>query len=134
MAELDGECDFVTDVAVHYPLYVILSLLGLPEEDFPRMLKLTQELFGTVGPGARARQRTATTCMATLLDFFEYFQGLIEDRRAHPRPTTSRSVIANAEIDGEAIGTAGGRSATTSSSRPPATTPRARRSRAGCTR
>ena len=50
MAELGGECDFVTDVAVHYPLYVILSLLGLPEQDFPRMLKLTQELFGTVDP------------------------------------------------------------------------------------
>ena len=29
-----------------YPLYVILSLLGLPESDFPRMLKLTQEMFG----------------------------------------------------------------------------------------
>ena len=50
MAELGGECDFVTDVAVHYPLYVILSLMGLPERDFPRMLKLTQELFGTVDP------------------------------------------------------------------------------------
>ena len=46
MAELGGECDFATQVAVHYPLYVILSLLGLPESDFPRLLKLTQELFG----------------------------------------------------------------------------------------
>ena len=50
MADLGGECDFVTDVAVHYPLYVILSILGLPEEDFPRMLKLTQELFGDADP------------------------------------------------------------------------------------
>ena len=31
---------------MHYPLYVIMSLLGLPESDFPRMLMLTQELFG----------------------------------------------------------------------------------------
>jgi cytochrome P450 len=46
MAALKGECDFVTDVAIQYPLYMILSLLGLPEEDFPRMLKLTQEMFG----------------------------------------------------------------------------------------
>jgi cytochrome P450 len=38
MADLGGACDFVTEVAVHYPLYMILSLLGLPEEDFPRML------------------------------------------------------------------------------------------------
>src|SRR5207245_2299018 len=46
MAEADGECDFATQIAAHYPLYVILSLLGLPESDFPRLLKLTQELFG----------------------------------------------------------------------------------------
>ena len=37
MAEIGPECDFVTDVALNFPLYVILSLLGLPEEDFPRM-------------------------------------------------------------------------------------------------
>ena len=29
------------------PLYVIMSLLGLPESDFPRMLAYTQELFGS---------------------------------------------------------------------------------------
>jgi cytochrome P450 len=40
------ECDFVQEVAVNYPLYVIMSLLGLPESDFPRMLALTQEMLG----------------------------------------------------------------------------------------
>ena len=50
MAELGGECDFFTDVAMNYPLYIILALLGLPEEDFPRMLKLTQEMFGKDDP------------------------------------------------------------------------------------
>ncbi len=33
MAELGTECDFVRDIAVHYPLYVILSLLGLKPRD-----------------------------------------------------------------------------------------------------
>jgi cytochrome P450 len=37
-----GECDFVREVAKNYPLYVIMSLLGLPESDFGRMLHLTQ--------------------------------------------------------------------------------------------
>src|SRR5699024_9800025 len=45
MAAVGPECDFVQEVAVNYPLFVIMSLLGLPESDFPRMLKLTQELF-----------------------------------------------------------------------------------------
>lgn len=26
----------MTEIAVNYPLYVILTLLGLPESDFPR--------------------------------------------------------------------------------------------------
>ena len=103
MAGLGGECDFVTEVAIHYPLYMILSLLGLPEEDFPRMLKLTQEMFGSSDPELR-RDTGGDELMATLLEFFEYFQGLIEDRRARPRDDLS-SMIANARIDGEDIGT-----------------------------
>ncbi len=102
MAELGGECDFVADVAVHYPLYVILSLLGLPEQDFPRMLKLTQELFGTVDPEL-GRGTGQDDLLATLLEFFEYFQKLTEDRRANPTDDLA-SVIANAEIDGQPIG------------------------------
>jgi cytochrome P450 len=102
MGELDGECDFVIDVAMHYPLYVILSLIGLPEDDFPRMLRLTQELFGAADRELR-RDDDADAMMATLLDFFEYFQALVEDRRAHPADDLA-SVIANAEVDGEPIG------------------------------
>src|SRR4029078_4217375 len=39
MMASDDRCDFVQEVAVNYPLYVIMSMLGLPEQDFPRMLK-----------------------------------------------------------------------------------------------
>ncbi len=103
MAALGGECDFVTDVAIQYPLYMILSLLGLPEADFPRMLKLTQEMFGSSDPELK-RDTGGDELMATLLDFFEYFQALIEDRRARPRDDLA-SMIANARIDGGEIGT-----------------------------
>jgi cytochrome P450 len=102
MADLGGECDFVADVAVHYPLYVILSILGLPEDDFPRMLKLTQELFGAADP-EMARGATPEEMIQTLQDFFQYFMALTEDRRAHPSDDLA-SVIANAEVNGEPIG------------------------------
>jgi cytochrome P450 len=102
MADLGGECDFFTDVASHYPLYVILSLLGLPEDDFPRMLKLTQELFGS-DDSELARSQSDSAAMETLLDFFQYFQALTEDRRANPTDDLA-SVIANATVDGEPIG------------------------------
>src|SRR5713226_5279296 len=47
MADLGGSCDFVQEVSVGFPLHVILSILGLPEEDYPRLLQLTGELFGS---------------------------------------------------------------------------------------
>ncbi len=99
MAELGGKCDFVTQVAVHFPLYVILSLLGLPESDFPRLLKLTQEMFGG-GDEELRRGETPEELMATLLDFFAYFQELTAARRATPTGDLA-SEIANARVDGE---------------------------------
>ncbi|MBL7493218.1 cytochrome P450 [Frankia sp. AgB1.9] len=102
LADLGGECDFFVDVVSHYPLYVIMSLLGLPEEDFPRMLKLTQELFGADDEDL-ARKGDKQAHMAALIDFFQYFQTVIADRRANPTDDLG-SVIANARINGELIG------------------------------
>lgn len=97
MAQLGGSCDFVNDVALHYPLQVILSLLGLPEEDFPRMLKLTQELFGAEDPDVARMEEDAET-LTVLMDFVMYFTELANDRRANPTEDLA-SVIANAQID-----------------------------------
>jgi cytochrome P450 len=99
MADFGGECDFARDVAVHYPLYVILSLLGLPESDFPRLLKLTQELFGGADEELR-RGETPDELIETLLDFFAYFSDITNARRATPTEDLA-SAIANARVDGE---------------------------------
>lgn len=82
-------------------MYVILSLLGLPESDFPRMLTLTQELFGgdddELKRGASLDQQ-----LAVLLDFFGYFNRLTAARRAQPTDDLA-SAIANACIDGQPL-------------------------------
>jgi len=94
-------CDFVQEVAVNYPLYVIMSLLGLPESDFPRMLKLTQEMFG--GDDAEFRRGTSLDeQLQVLLDFFAYFSALTASRREQPTDDLA-SAIANARIDGEPL-------------------------------
>lgn len=92
------ECDFVQEVAVNFPLYVIMSLLGIPEADFPRMLKLTQELFGS-DDSEYKRGATAEDQLPALLDMFGYFNGVTAARRAHPTEDLA-SAIANARIDG----------------------------------
>ncbi|MBS9534909.1 cytochrome P450 [Mycobacterium sp. M1] len=101
MLRIGPECDFVSDIALNYPLYVIMSLLGLPESDFPRMLRLTQELFGGDDEEYR-RGFTPEEQLPVLLDFFGYFSALTADRREHPTEDLA-STIANARIDGQPL-------------------------------
>ncbi|WP_299566162.1 cytochrome P450 [uncultured Mycolicibacterium sp.] len=101
MAEIGPECDFATDIAMHFPLYVILSLLGLPESDFPRMLRLTQELFGGDDDEYK-RGATPEEQQQVLFDFFTYFTELTAARRADPTDDLA-SAIANGRIDGELL-------------------------------
>jgi cytochrome P450 len=101
MRDAGNECDFVQEIAVNYPLYVIMSLLGLPESDFPRMLKLTQELFGGDDDEYK-RGTTPEEQQSVLLDFLAYFNNLTEARRNHPTEDLA-SAIANARIDGEPL-------------------------------
>jgi cytochrome P450 len=101
MCDLGPECDFVTDIAMNFPLYVIMSLLGIPEDDFPRMLKLTQEMFG--GDDTELRRGTTPEEMLTvLLDFANYFSALTASRRENPTEDLA-SAIANARINGEPL-------------------------------
>jgi cytochrome P450 len=102
MAAAGGECDFVNEVAVWYPLHVIMMILGAPESDEPRMLKLTQELFAPQDPDLKREQKSPAD-MGTIQDFFAYFTTMTEARRAHPQDDVA-TVIANATIDGKPIG------------------------------
>ncbi len=110
MAELGGRCDFARDVAFLYPLHVIMEVLGVPQVDEPRMLKLTQELFGAADPDVNRTGEVAASIedgiaaiQATVMDFMTYFNAMTEDRRRHPRKDLA-SVIANGEIEGKPLG------------------------------
>ena len=106
---LPGQCDFVKDVALHYPLRVVMNILGVPPEDFPRMLRLTQELFGASDPDTQRfrdslnDEQFSQILLAVIQDFTDYFEVISADRRAHPRDDLA-TLIANAEIDGAPIG------------------------------
>lgn len=103
MLESGPELNFVTEVAVWYPLRVIMSILGVPAADEALMLKLTQELFGADDPDMKREQAPDEDRMQTLIDFFNYFNALTASRRANPTDDVA-SVIANAQIDGAPIG------------------------------
>jgi cytochrome P450 len=103
-----GEIDLLDDWALGFPLHVIMTLVGVPPEDEPKMMALTQEFFGTADPEhqredveALSPEAMAQQWAATIQDFFAYFDTLVEDRRAHPRDDLATVVACAKQPDGE---------------------------------
>ena len=101
MVDMGGACDFVRDVAVWYPLRVIMRILGVPKEDEPRMLTLTQEIFGPDDPDIK-QDGGNRNLAETVAEFGRYFGALTAERRKSPTGDVA-SIIANAEIGGKPI-------------------------------
>ncbi|WP_243625899.1 cytochrome P450 [Phenylobacterium hankyongense] len=108
MAASGGRCDFVKDVALQYPLHVIMRILGAPEADEPRMLKLTQEIFGAADPelsrdgGAAKPIEEQAVDFGMITDFFDYFRKFSAGKRENPTDDLG-TVIATSLIDGQPI-------------------------------
>jgi len=92
--------DFVQDVAVFHPLKMIVELLGVPDQDEWRILKLTNELFAGDDPEMRRVGADPLSIFETIKDLYEYFDRMTEERRARPTEDLA-SYIANGKIDGE---------------------------------
>ena len=103
MMEKGPTCDFAREIAVYYPLHVIMSILGVPESDEPLMLRLTQELFGGADPDMKRQDTDDTAGTNTIMDFFVYFNKMTAERRACPGEDLA-SVIANAKLKGCPLG------------------------------
>ncbi|MFT7265552.1 MAG: cytochrome P450, partial [Halioglobus sp.] len=99
MESMGGQCDFVKDIALLYPLRVIMSIIGVAPEEEGMMLKLTQELFGGQDPN-QSRGDSVDDGLSVLMDFFTYFTALVEDRKKNPTDDLA-SLLANALVDGE---------------------------------
>jgi len=98
--DLGGRCDFAQDIAVPYTLRVIMSIFGVPEQDEPTMLRLTQGLFGAADPEYMGDLNDPFAMITkTIAEFEDYFNELAAERRGHPADDLA-TVIANAEIGG----------------------------------
>ena len=109
MLSLGDECDFARDVALHYPLRVVMNILGVPREDEPRMLLLTQQLFGSTDPELNRDRAEITDPVAGLqmlnfvvADFENYFKELTANRRKNPQEDVA-TVLANSTVNGAPI-------------------------------
>jgi cytochrome P450 len=99
---LGGRCDFVKDVAVWYPLRVIMMILGVQREDDALMLSLTRELFGSNDPDVMRGRTSSQVRLDAVKRFSEYFGRLSAERHSDPRDDLT-TVLANATIAGKPI-------------------------------
>ncbi len=99
LRDLGGECDFSTEIALPLPLRVIMSMLGVPREDEPILLKLTQEMFS-----AEDDELGEGDPFAAMMEVASYFGELMKDRQENPTDDLS-SAIANGTIQGTSVET-----------------------------
>lgn len=100
MEQRNGKCDFVTDIALWYPLRAVMAILGVPEEDEALMLRLTQQHFANTDP--TVRREVGGDAGSAVSQLFSYFDALTEQRRSEPRNDIV-SLLTNATVDGEPI-------------------------------
>jgi len=104
MVALGGTCDFAKEISAWYPLRTIMIVLGVPREDEPLMLSLSQKLFGNTDAEAGGGDGIKSM-MEAFATFSDYFGKVTQDRRRNPRNDVA-TVLATATIDGQPIGEA----------------------------
>ncbi len=94
----DGRCEFMSAFATPYAARVTAILLGLPEDEWPRISQAASTLGLALGVGILDELPRIEAALAELLD---YADGVIADRRGEPRDDfATRLVQASEAPDG----------------------------------
>ena len=99
----EGECDLALDVAAAHPLRVLSTILGVPRNQEPLILKLTNELFAADDDELRRPGDHEQAMMELGGELYTLFDRIITDRRANPTNDLA-SIIANGTVHGEPMG------------------------------
>jgi len=97
-----GDCDFAADVAAPFTFRAIARILGMPDSDDGRLLRLTQGFVGAEDPGRRLADMRDEAMRIAMVGLRDYFEALVIDRQAKPRDDLA-GLIANAKVRGERI-------------------------------
>lgn len=100
----EGECDFARDVATAHPLRILSSMLGVPRDEEPRILRLTNQLFANEDEELQRPGENREQAVRELgLEMYQLFAGIVEDRRKNPRDDLA-TVLAHGTVDGQPMG------------------------------
>jgi len=99
----EQETDLATGIAVSHPLRVLAKAIGVPEEQEPHILELSNRLFAPDDAELGGGETSPESFAKLGQEFLELFLPIVEDRRKNPTDDLA-SVIANAEINGAPMG------------------------------
>ena len=106
-----GEFDWVTEISEPVPITVLISILGLPQQDAPMLIELTSEMAAATDPDYRPdTEKYPTDIDPRLLPFgtpaayyvYEYGRKIGEERRRNPTDDLVSRLV-HAEVDGERL-------------------------------
>jgi len=99
-----GECEFDHEFAMPLPATAFLALMGLPQSELPRFLKIKDMI---IRPQTLLEHPTPEAAQALRKDagrqIYEYFGGVIDERRKQPGGTDMVSYLLETEIDGQRL-------------------------------
>src|SRR4051812_5930601 len=92
-----GGCDFVLDIARPLPLIVIAEMLGLPVVDRERLANWSDTMMAA--EGSEPDEPRGQAAAAAWAEYVMYLDGLLHDRRAHPRDDLISVLLTSADAD-----------------------------------
>src|SRR4029077_5641633 len=103
----DRHADLIPQLTFPFPVRVIARILGLPEADWPRFLRLSTQLIAVMRHWERSLERIAVMrtgegAGAASRELRGYFAEIIADRRRHTRDDLVSQLI-SAEVDGRRL-------------------------------
>ena len=90
----DGQADLIPQLTFPFPVRVMARILGLPEADWPRFLRLSTQLIAVM--------RNWEGALAASRELRGYFAEIIADRRRNTRDDLVSQLI-SAEVDGHRL-------------------------------
>ena len=89
-----GTCDFISDYAHPFAAFVIIDLMGVPEEDHP---EIREAIVSEGAPGALGKQAEGANTLAHLEKWFTRY---VEERRREPRDDVLTRLASGTFADG----------------------------------
>ena len=97
-----NEIDIIRDVAYPLPAAVISDMLGVPLEGREQFKQWAEDIMAFTGGGALALPRIAAQAQKSLFEMYDYFGGLMRERRREPRGDLI-SVLTSVEEQGDTL-------------------------------